>query len=294
MGTIDWELLRTFEAVMRLGGVTRASRELGVSQSTVSRRLAQLEASAVSPLFRRSPVWGPSERGEALLAALGPMVDAALAANVALTADASVSGEVTLATVGELARWLLVPALPSFFAAHPELRLRILADARVQSLAAGEADLALRFARPERGELVARRVGVVRYALYGTRETSLEPSTPWLTLAGSLAALDEVRWATRVFEGRPPRLAVEDLEALGVAVRDGLGVALLPTTLVTRLPGLVELDGTRLGARAKRPPVRTLWLVTHRAKRKLPAVQAVATWVNGLFDDAPRSAVAEP
>ncbi|MCA9613665.1 MAG: substrate-binding domain-containing protein, partial [Myxococcales bacterium] len=206
--------------------------------------------------------------------------------NVALATDPRVAGEVTLTTVGELARWLLVPALPSFFAAHPEVRLRLLADARVQSLAAGEADLALRFARPERGELVARRVGVVRYAIYGTRDTKLDSSTPWLTLAGSLAALDEVRWAERAFEGRPPRLAVEDLEALGIAVREGLGVALLPTSLVARLPGLVALDPAPLGARARRPPVRTIWLVTHRAKRKVPAVRAVATWVSSLFDEA--------
>lgn len=287
---LDWDLLRTFEAVVRLGGVTRASRELGVSQSTVSRRLAQLEARAASPLFRREPAWGPSERGESLLAAMGPMVDAALAANVALASEQRVAGEVTLTTVGELARWFLVPALPRLFEAHPDLRLRLLADPRVQSLAAGEADLALRFARPERGELVARRVGVVRYALFGARGLAIDPTTPWLTLAGSLDELDDVRWATRAFADRPPHLAVEDLESLGVAVEAGLGVALLPTTLASRLSRLVEVEPSRLGVRGRRPPMRTIWLVTHRAKRGLPAIRAVSTWVAALLSpNAPGS-----
>jgi hypothetical protein len=89
---------------------------------------------------------------------VGPMVDAALAARCALEDTPELYGEVTLATVGELVRWELAPCLPDFYRAFPHLRLRLLADNRVSSLAAGEADVALRLARPQRGELVARKV----------------------------------------------------------------------------------------------------------------------------------------
>ena len=50
---MQWDLLRTFEAVARLGSLTAAARALGSSQSTVSRHLARLEDVAGSPLLLR-------------------------------------------------------------------------------------------------------------------------------------------------------------------------------------------------------------------------------------------------
>ena len=81
---MQWDLLRSFEAVARLGSLTAASRALGVSQSTISRQLARLEEDARSPLLLRESPVRLTERGEALLAAVAPMLDAARAAEVAL------------------------------------------------------------------------------------------------------------------------------------------------------------------------------------------------------------------
>ncbi len=75
---MEWELLRTFEAVARLGSLTAASKALGVSQSTISRHLARLEERAGSPLLLRDAPQRLTERGASLLAAVRPMVDAAL------------------------------------------------------------------------------------------------------------------------------------------------------------------------------------------------------------------------
>jgi len=50
---MEWDLLRTFEAVARLGSLTAAAKALGVSQSTVSRQLTKLEQDAGSPLLLR-------------------------------------------------------------------------------------------------------------------------------------------------------------------------------------------------------------------------------------------------
>ena len=81
---LDWDHLRSFEAVARLGGLTAASRSLGVAQSTVSRHLAELERIAGSPLLLRETPLRLTERGALLLASVQPMVDAALAAQSAL------------------------------------------------------------------------------------------------------------------------------------------------------------------------------------------------------------------
>ncbi len=281
---MEWELLRTFEAVARLGSLTAASKALGVSQSTISRHLARLEQGAGSPLLLREAPLRLTERGAALLAAVQPMVDAALAARSALEATSELHGEVTLTTVGEVVRWTLAPRLREFYRAFPHLRLRILADNRVSSLAAGDADVALRMVRPVRGELIARKVGAASYAFFAASSLELHPEVPWMGLTGSLAGIPEQRHAERAFAPRPPRLLVEDMESLGFAVQAGLGVALLPRGLAARLNGLVEVAPRQVGARGgEHLPPRDIWMVVHRSKQRVPRVRALMGWLGGVM-----------
>lgn len=277
---MDWDLLRTFETVARLGSLTQAARALGVSQSTVSRQLAKLEAAASSPLLVRETPVRLTERGAALVGAMRPMLDAALAAQSTLEARPEIQGEVTLTTVGELVRWILAPRLPALYAAHPQLRLHILADNRVRSLAAGEADIALRLVRPEHGDLVTRRLRTVGYGVFVGEGVVFEAGMPWLGLAGSLAQVPEQRLAERLFGPRPARLLVEDFESLARAVAAGLGAAILPRIIVEQVSGLRPVPA-RLLPEASRAPLdaRSVWMVTHRTRQRLPRVRAVAAWL---------------
>lgn len=277
---MHWDGLRTFEAVARLGSLTSASRALGVSQSTVSRHLSKLEAGAGSPLLLRESPIRLTERGVALLAAVQPMVESALVARAALDASPELRGQVTIATVGEVVRWVLAQALRDFCETHPQLRLRILADNQIISLAAGEADLALRMARPERGELVGRKLRTESFGFYTAASLPRGSTVPWLGLTGSLAHIPEQRHAARAFSDRPARLLVEDLESLGLLVEGGLGVAVLPRGFASRLDSLVECEPQDVGALDMGPiATRDLWMVVHRSKQRLPKVRAVIDWL---------------
>ncbi len=119
------------------------------------------------------------------------------------------------------------------------------------------------------------------------REVSGE-SPCWLGLAGSVAGIPEQRHAERAFSPRPPRLLVEDLESLGLAVEAGLGVALLPRGLVARLQGVVEVAPRRVGARSSdRLPSRDIWMVVHRSKQHVPRVRALMGWLASVMNNAP-------
>lgn len=278
---MDWALLRMFEAVARLGSVTAGAQALGVSQSTASRQIAQLEAISKAPLFHRTTPIRMTDRGVALLRAVTPMARAALHVDAVLEDGPELCGTVTLATVSELSRWLLAEALPDFCAWYPDLQLRILADNRTSSLAAGEADVALRLSRPPQGELVARRVHREFYGYYAADHLALHPAVPWLGLGGSLARVPEQRHAERVFQ-RPPRLLLEDLETLGIAVERGLGVAVLPSLLARRLRGVVAVSFASIGATSDEVPSRDFWAVTHRSSRRVPKVRAVLDWLGRI------------
>lgn len=280
---MEWDLLRTFESVARLGSLTAAARALGVSQSTVSRQINKLEEVAGSPLLLRETPVQPTEKGAALLEAVRPMVDAALTVQSTLEEAPQLHGEVTLTTVGELLRWVLAPALPSFYAAYPGLRLRILADNRISSLAAGEADVALRVIRPERGELIAQRLHCESYGIYAAEDLALHPAVPWLGLCGSLSRVPEQRYAQRAFAPRPPRLLLEDMESLALSVAGGLGIAVLPQGLAGRMAGVVEVAPGQVGVGVVDPiPSRDFWLVVHRSKQRLPKVRVTLTWLRSI------------
>lgn len=281
---MDWELLRTFDAVARHGSMTAAARALGISQSTVTRHLQQLEALAGSPLVVRGAELEFTARGVAVLASVSPMAAAAMSAVAALEEEAELQGEVSITTVGEVVRWFIVPAIGVLQRAHPGLRLTLLSDNRVASLASAEADIALRFRRPSRGDLVSRRLVELSYGLFVGGGVTPHASTPWLGLAGSLSGTPDAEYARRAFCDRPAVALVEDLESLALAVADGLGVAVLPTAAAGRFSDLRQVQPSDVGAALlEPPPPRVLWLVTHGARQRVPKVRAVQDWLIDLF-----------
>lgn len=280
-----WDLFRTFEAIARLGGITAAARSLSISQSTASRHLAQLEEIAGSPLVFREVPLRLTQRGEAVLAATEPMVSAALAARSALESAHEPRGEVTLTTVGEVVRWVLAPHFASLAKSYPHLRLRVLADNKVNSLAAGEADLAVRLARPTHGDLVARRLYSERYGYFAHKSLELSSAVPWVGLCGSLSMIAEQRHADRVFGDRPARMLLEDVEALALAVQAGVGVAVLPKRLAARFDAVIEVRPEHIGASSSEPIAdRDFWLVVHRSKQRVAKVRAVIHWLERAFN----------
>ncbi len=82
---------------------------------------------------------------------------------------------------------------------------------------------------------------------------------------------------------------VEDLEALGLAVAAGLGVAILPRQFASGLSEVVEVEPESIGARSLGPVApRDLWMVVHRSKQHLPKVRVVIEWLERAFADVPR------
>ncbi|MFO0660275.1 MAG: LysR substrate-binding domain-containing protein [Polyangiaceae bacterium] len=80
-----------------------------------------------------------------------------------------------------------------------------------------------------------------------------------------------------------PRLLVEDVETLGLLVKQGLGCAILPKTFAGSL-SLREVVASEVGAEDLGAiPSRELWMLVHRSKKKIPRVRAVMTWIEEVF-----------
>lgn len=268
--TPNWDDLRVFLALTREGSLTGAAQRLRAGVATVSRRIERFEQALGVPLFlRHQSGYVLTDQGKALL----PRAEAAEEALAGLLHAADeqdrIRGNVRVASIESLIAPLLVPALAPLLAAHPGLDVEILFSTQTVNLHRHDADLALRMVRPDHGNLLVRQVVVMGFGLYGP-PTGAAParhvSWPDHVSLGTVLA-----WS-RAFAGPDtPRLSVNTLEAQVQAVRQGLGLAVLPHFLAR--PAQLRLIADRLpdGDTMERP----VYLVTQAdlaASRRVSAV----------------------
>ena len=110
--------LRSFEAVARLGSVTRAARELHVTHSAVSQQLRQLEdALGVALLVREGRGLRVSEAGRLYALQIRRTLVEMAEATRRVKAPPQ-AGTVTVAVLPSFGRAWLVPRLPDFQRRH--------------------------------------------------------------------------------------------------------------------------------------------------------------------------------
>jgi LysR family glycine cleavage system transcriptional activator len=137
--------LRAFEATARLGSVTRAAAELGVSQPAVSQQLRQLEAVLEGPLVRRAAGGVVlTAAGELYAARLRRAFDELQAATDEVLATGADARVLTLSLLATFAQRWLIPRLAGFQRAHPDLEVRLLTTSRLVDLAREDVDLSIR------------------------------------------------------------------------------------------------------------------------------------------------------
>lgn len=282
--TTPHDALVVFQAVAQARSFTRAAAALGVDKSKVSRVVSALEARLGRALLVRSTrTVTLTAEGEALFVRVSPLL-AGLQEALSAVADApSVpSGEVVLTTTPDLGRVVVAPALASFRARYPAVRVRLqLSNERVDLMGRG-VDLALRVGRPGAGSFIARRVGAIEAGFYASPAYLKRRGTPQATLAGHEGLWPEATRGSAVFAPgeRPPPPAVEcaDFATLAELAQLGAGVALLPTFVGARgvAAGLLVrvLPQVSLGN-------APLYLVSRPVKPMPPRVRALTDWLIG-------------
>ena len=169
---MDWIDLRTALAVFEAQSHAGAARTLGVSQPTVSRRIKTLEAAMGRRLFQRTPQGlKPTELGLVVIERAQRMqIEAAALDRAVSSLDVGARGRVTIAAADGVGNEWLPYALAPLLSAHPSLDTRTVIGMEAANIAAGEADIALRWIRPgQQHSLIARRVVTAGGGLYASK-----------------------------------------------------------------------------------------------------------------------------
>lgn len=269
-----WDDLALLLTVARAGSFTGAAKQLGIEQSTVSRRIRALEQALGVVLFerhaRRSALTPIAEkllrRAESVEAEVHALCDEAGGT------EQEVRGHVRLALTESIAVYGVIPrVLGKLRADYPDLSIELLTSYSPADLGHREAELALRFFRPQSGDLVAQRILTLETTLLAHKSLRrcklAELDLVSVNLSG-VASL-EAQYLRQHF-AKEPQLITSSYLVQVEAVRAGLGAGLLPRSLLELDSNLVELDLS-----VPPGPVLELWLVTPTSLRNVPRIAAV-------------------
>jgi DNA-binding transcriptional LysR family regulator len=278
----DWNDLSYFLAVARHGSTLAAARSLGVNQTTVARRIEELERALGLRLFDRLPKgYRLTEDGTWLLpqvervgAAVKDLEDGIAARQRQLTATVRVT------TTELLAAEVVAPLLSELRTVQPALRLELMSEDRRVDLVRGEADIALRVgSRPVEASIVCSRVGHSAWSFFCSRDYAARRGRPFgldsfaghdlVGGAGALAELSPLRWLAERLPGASFVVRCNSVPNLVAAARAGLGITPLPHFVASGEAGLLPcLPGDH-------DLLSEIWLAYRETQRDDPAIRFV-------------------
>ena len=279
---MEWDDYRHFLAIEQAGSVLGAAKRLGVNHTTVLRRIASLERRLGVRLFERLRTgYTPTTAGEELRDVVLRVQQALLDAEHRLSGkDLQLSGVVRVATTDTLSAGLLLPHLRAFRELHPRIQLQVIGSNQFANLTQREADVAIRATNQPPDNMLGRKIGLARSAVYGAprylRERGHDLASDrhdWIGLDETLAHLPEYRWLERRVPPERIVLRLNNLLHKVAAVKDGHGIAPLLCFLAEREPDLIRLTEPE-------PLFDTdIWLLGHPDLRQVARVRAFMDFI---------------
>lgn len=177
---LDWTLTRSFLAVAEAGSLSGAARSLGLTQPSLGRHIAEIEATLRVTLFQRAPRGVRlTEAGAALLPHARAMRDAARAFALGAAArEEGMAGVVRITASRIMSFYILPPIIADLRRIAPQIEVDLVASDESENLLFREADIALRMYRPTQLDLVAKHIMDVPMALYAAPSLLERHGTP--------------------------------------------------------------------------------------------------------------------
>ncbi len=240
----DWNDLKYLLAVARHGSAMAAARSLGVNQSTVQRRIADLEVRFGCALVERQQSgYRLTRLGEHLQPFAESVASAAMAfEHHARSTDPARSAVLRLTCPEPIAARLTESGFTDRFRATcPDTRIEFVLSDRYVDLTKGDADVALRSGDTDDGVLVGRKIADSIWAIYASRAYASRGEVPrgvddlgGHPLIGFDERMEKHRLSVWLAQVAPDaKYAVRCSSVLGLvsAAKSGVGVAPLPVAL---------------------------------------------------------------
>jgi DNA-binding transcriptional LysR family regulator len=245
----DLTLLRAFVCIVECGSISAGARRLRISQPTLSRQLRTLEELCGTALLRRDTHrMSVTETGQRLLADATAMLAHAEEADRRLREDhTTLSGHLRLFATFDLGQWVVTPLVSQFLQTNPKVTATLALNNRPLQMIQEGCDVGILPGKITDESVIARPAGAITLHLVASPALVKKrppvktlddlKSWPWISLAGlqfwsakeiTLRGRDGAEQTLRI----APVLISEGVTSIREAVRDGLGVSLLPDWLI--------------------------------------------------------------
>ena len=284
---MDWSDLKLFLSFIRSGTTRTAGEQLGISHSTVARRLDLLSENAGAALyFRNSDGLQLTSTGQELLETATRIEDEITTfERRSFGQNQVLEGPVTLSTGDALSVEPFLSIIAEFIEKYPGIDLRLITSVSVSDLDRQEADLALRFGNSPSDHLVGRRLTETARAIYASHDyaerflsdpSSSNPSSSnlgssdfgWISF--SPPGDKEVWKKSTPYPDLKTHLRCADMRTQQIACRAGIGLVMLPCFLCDPDPELCRITEPEFASR------QDLWLLRHSEMRKNARVRALS------------------
>ncbi len=281
MDPLDWNMVRAFSATAEAGSLSGAARALGLTQPTLSRQVAALEASLGVMLFERiGKRLILTAAGDGLLCHARAMAASADEMSLAAAGRADeISGRVTISASDAFAAYLMPGIVGRLQREAPQVTINIVSSNALSDLRRREADIALRHLRPTEPELIGRLVCEFPGHFYGSADWVARhglPESPADIARMGLIAFEPVERFLAHLNGQGIAVAEEGIRIMSEnsvvvweMVKAGLGIGLMLEPIASVTPGVMRLLPESFGI------VAPLWLVTHRELRTARRIRLV-------------------
>ena len=287
----NWDLVRIFLEVARIGSFRAAAEQLNMSANFLSKRISLLERAYKTTLMTRH-VDGIrlTPEGRQVLESAKLMEEASFGLDRALSQTTpALSGEVRLAVTEGLGTFWLAPRLVEFQRVYPGLLVDLKCEMRSADVLRLEADVAVQLENPDQPDLKRIKIGRLHIMPF------VSPS--YVDIYGMPKNADDIRQNHRIVlqdadqtKGKEIYDKYAGREQVGfVAMRNnvstahlwsiakGAGIGWLPTYVPALGDPLIPLD---IGVKFE----LDIWLAYHPDAKKIPRVKQLIEWTIQSFD----------
>src|SRR5512146_2943606 len=292
------QAMALFVRIVETGRIARAAQSLRIPKATATTLIQKLEASlGVKLLNRTTRRVSVTPDGAAYYTRAAAILAEVREAEEALSQrSAAPHGRVRVDAPTLIARAVIVPALPRFFARYPDIELALACNERHFDLVAEGIDCALWVGQVDDPALVARRVGFLYFVTCAAPSyiaANGQPAHP-RELARhrcinhfSPRTGEAVEWIfskedERVRAVFPGHLALEDENGYVSAAEAGLGIAQMPAFIVKEAMERGALDLVLADWLPEPSPLHVVYPQSRHLSRR---VRVFVDWLSALIAD---------
>jgi len=273
---LSWDDLRYFVSTANTSSLRLSAQNLGISTATLSRHLITLEENLSSVLFLRKTtgleltaagvaLFEQCKKIQAVIAEIGHDVN-----------NEQAEQEVRLASIPCIAHYKVIPAMASFNARCPSLKLIVNTSPELSELSDSNVDIALRLSRPQSGRFLIRRLSQFSLSAFQAHNTNFHKTeTPpvilWGSFHGYTSRINEM--LINQFPNHRIALMSNNLFNIIQGVRSGLGISILPDYVACHFPDLEKVDNVA------DLPNQDVWMVIREEAQRRAAVRNLADYI---------------